>query len=149
MTGVALQWLDRDRLIYVGTRTWTRSEVRVYDLRHGTDRLLHEADGRLTQIAVGRDGVLIEREVMQGEAMVGAASPSRALAIDELTPLRTGAEIDFLPLAWHGGAVITLGVSIGQRGLLRTAPGQHGEALVLHRSDSISFSGRSLDHLLY
>jgi len=149
MAGVAAQWLDRDRLIYVGIRTWTRSEVRVYDLRHGTDRLLHEADGRLTQIAVSRDGVLIGREVLQGEAMVGPASPPHALAIDELTPLHTGAEIDFLPLAWHGGAVITLGVTIGQRGLIRTAPGQHGEPLVLHRRDSISFAGRSLDHMLY
>jgi tRNA A-37 threonylcarbamoyl transferase component Bud32 len=144
------QWLDHDRLLYIGNTTWTRSELRVLDVRSGADRLVREIDGDGRGLAVGRDGLLIYRAVMQGQAYATAMPPPHPMTVDELTPLDTGAEIDFFPVSWTSdGALITVAVTFGRRGLVRTVPGTRGAPLIAHRSDQIMLGGANRGQVIY
>jgi hypothetical protein len=147
--GAAVSWLDAGRLVYV-TRTWLRSEIRVLDVASGRDTVAHELEGNITDIAVGRGGLLVRRDEFHGRTYLVSTTTHKAQAVSDLPQLDTGSAIDFRPAVWtNDGAVITVAMVNGQRGLVRTVPGQHGVPLILERARTITWLAATSSHILY
>jgi hypothetical protein len=147
--GTAVSWLDSGRLVYV-TRTWLRSEIRVLDVASGRDTVAHEMEGNITDLALGRGGVLVRRDEFHGRAYLVSTTTSRPQAVADLPQLDTGSAIDFRPAVWtNDGAVITIAMVNGQRGLVRTVPGQHGVPLVLDHAHTILSMSATAGHIIY
>jgi predicted Ser/Thr protein kinase len=147
--GAAASWLDADRLVYV-IRTWISSEIRLLDLRTGADQLVIEEEGAVRDLATWRGGILVRRDELHSRAYLAAMSGANPTSVEELTQLDTGAAIDFLPTTWtQDGALITLAMVAGQRGLVRTIPGQRGAPLVLHRAHNILHRGSTQGQIVY
>ncbi|HET9627238.1 MAG TPA: protein kinase [Kofleriaceae bacterium] len=147
--GAAVSWLDPGRIVYV-TRNWLRSEIRVLDLKSGTDVVAHDMEGNVIDIVVGTGGLLVRCDEFHGKSYLVSTATTRPLAVSDLTPLDTGSAIDFWPAMWTGdGAVITVAMVAGQRGLVRTVPGQHGAPLVLDRARTIVWLGATPEEIVY
>ncbi len=147
--GVAASWLDADRVVYV-SRTWLRSEIRLLDLRTGADQMVLDLEGNVGDLATSHGGFLVRRDEQHSRVYLAAASPKTPTSVEALTHLDTGSAIDFLPATWApDGAVITLAIVAGQRGLVRTVPGQRGTPLVLHRAHNILLRGSTQGQIIY
>jgi WD40 repeat protein len=147
--GAAACWLDADRVAYV-TRTWLRNEIHLIDLRTGTDYLVLETEGAISDLAASRGGLLVRRDEFHSRVYVIAASETNLTSVEQLAQLDTGSAVDFIPAVWTpDGAVITLAAVAGQRGLMRTVPGQRGTPLVLHRTRDIALRGNTHRHVIY
>jgi len=147
--GGAACWLDVDRLVYV-THSWLSSEIRLLDLRTGTDQVVLEMEGAVGDLSAWSGGLLVQRDELHSRAYLAATAAATPTAVEELTQLDTGSAIDFLPTGWTpDGAVITLAMVAGQRGLVRTIPGQRGTPLVLHRTHNILHRGSTQSQIIY
>jgi WD40 repeat protein len=147
--GAATAWLDSDRLAYV-TRTWLHSEIRVLDLRTSADEIAFDMEGNIADLSLRSGGVLVRRDEFHSRAHVASMSAPTPTAVDDLPQLDTSSAIDFRPAAWTpDGAVITLAMVAGQRGLVRTVPGQRGAPLVLDRARNITALGSTQGQILY
>jgi serine/threonine protein kinase len=147
--GAAACWLDADRVAYV-IKTWLHSDIRVIDLRTGTDELALEMEGEIEDLAARDGGLLVRRDEFHSRAHVVATSLVTPTEVDKLPQLDTGSAIDVLPALWTpDGAVITLAMVAGQRGLVRTVPGQRGTPLVLDRARNINFLGATQAQIIY
>jgi serine/threonine protein kinase/WD40 repeat protein len=147
--GAAAAWLDADRLVYV-TRTWLHSEIRVLDLRTAADEIAFDMEGNIADLSMRPGGVLLRRDEFHSRAHVASTSAPSPTTVDDLPQLDTASAIDFRPASWTAdGAVITLSMVAGQRGLVRTAPGQRGAPLVLERARNITALGSTQGQILY
>jgi len=147
--GAAASWLDADRVVYV-SRTWLRSEIRLLDLRTGADQVVLDMEGNIGDLATGHGGLLVRRDESHSRVYLAATSSHAPTPVEALTQLDTGSAIDFLPVMWApDGAVITLAIVAGQRGLVRTVPGQRGTPLVLHRAHNILLRGSTQGQIIY
>ena len=147
--GAAACWLDANRVAYV-VSTWLHSDIRVIDLRTGADDLALETEGNIVDLAARDGGLLVRRDEFHSRAHVVAAALAAPTGVDELPQLDTGSAIDVLPALWTPeGAVITLAMVAGQRGLVRTMPGQRGTPLVLDRARNIKFLGATQAQIIY
>jgi hypothetical protein len=87
---------------------------------------------------------------LHSRVYLAMASEINPTSVEQLPQLDTGSAIDFLPAAWTpDGAVITLGIVAGQRGLMQTVPGQRGTPLVLRRARDIIFIGSTQRQVIY
>ena len=147
--GAAACWLDAHRVAYV-IPTFVHSVIRVIDLRTGADEVALEMEGYIVDLAARDGGLLVRRDEFHSRAQVVAVSQATPTAVDELPQLDTGSAIDVLPALWTPeGAVITLAMVAGQRGLVRTVPGQRGTPLVLDRARNIKFLGATQGQIIY
>jgi WD40 repeat protein len=147
--GTAAAWLDIDHVVYV-TRTWLRSEIHLIDLHTGTDRIALEMEGAIWDLATGHDGLFIRRDEFHSRTYLTATAGTNPRSVEDLTQLDTGSAIDFLPAGWtRDGAVLTLATVPGQRGLMRTVPGQCGMPLILHHARNILLIGNTQQYVLY
>jgi hypothetical protein len=147
--GEAACWLGVDRVAYV-VPTWLHSDIRVIDLRTGTDEIALEMEGNIMDLDARDAGLLVRRDEFHSRAHIVSASLASPTAVDELPQLDTGSAIDVLPAVWTAeGAVITLAMVAGQRGLVRTVPGQRGTPLVLDRARNIKLLGRTQAQIIY
>jgi predicted Ser/Thr protein kinase len=147
--GAAASWLDADRVVYV-SRTWLHSEIRLLDLRTGADQMVLDMEGNVGDLATSHGGLLVRRDEPHSRVYLAATSPHAPTSVEALSQLDTGSAIDFLPALWTpDGAVITLAIVAGQRGLVRTVPGQRGTPLVLHRAHNILLRGSTQGQIIY
>jgi len=147
--GVAASWLDADRVVYV-SRTWLRSEIRLLDLRTGADEMVLDMEGNVGDLATSHGGLLVRQDEPHSRVYLATTSPKTPTSVEELTQLDTGSAIDFLPVMWApDGAVITLAIVAGQRGMVRTVPGHRGTPLVLHRAHNILLLGSTQGQIIY
>jgi Protein kinase domain len=145
--GIA-RWFDADRLLYLGNRSNQRSEVRLHDLTSGADTAVLQVNARVDALEVGRSGIFLLRRDSHSRLYVAPTSSS-VTSFDALVPLDTGAVIDFGPATWTtDGAVVSLALMAGQRGLVRTTPGRPGVPLVLHPYATFSHGSTARDHVL-
>jgi dipeptidyl aminopeptidase/acylaminoacyl peptidase len=147
--GAAACWLDTDHVAYV-IPTWLHSVIRVIDLRTGADELALEMEGNIMDLTARSTGLLIRRDEFHSRAHIIPASLANPTSVDEFPQLDTGSAIDVLPAVWtEEGAVITLAMVAGQRGLVRTVPGQRGKPLVLDRARNIKLLGNTARQIIY
>jgi hypothetical protein len=147
--GAAAEWLDPNRVVYV-TRTWLRSEIHVLDLRTGADVVALDLEGNIADLVVGNGGLLVRRDAYLSRAHVISTAVPSPMRIEDLPQLETGSAIDFRTAQWTAdGAVITLSMVAGQRGLVRTVPGARGTPLVLDNARNITSFGATATQILY
>ncbi|HEU4729347.1 MAG TPA: protein kinase [Kofleriaceae bacterium] len=147
--GAAACWLDTDHVAYV-IPTWLHSVIRVVDLRTGADELALEMEGNIMDLAARSGGLLLRRDEFHSRAHIVPLSLPSPTGVDEFPQLDTGSAIDVLPAVWtQDGAVITLAMVAGQRGLVRTVPGQRGKPLVLDRARNIKLLGFTQLQIIY
>ena len=148
-TGAAVAWLDADRIIYV-VRDWLHSEIRVADLRTKVDVAATSLEGNVSDLVARPGGVLVRRNEFHSRAHIASTTSTAAARVDDLPQLDTGSAIDFRPATWtDAGAVITLSMVAGQRGLVSTVPGQRGTPLVLDKARNITALSATSKQILY
>jgi serine/threonine protein kinase len=147
--GSASSWLDVDHVVYI-TRTWLHSEIHLLDLNTGTDWMVLEMEGAIWNLAAWNGGLLVRRDELHSRVYLASTSLERPTPVEQLVQLDTGSAIDFLPAVWDSsGAVVTLAMVTGQRGLMRTVPGQRGTPLVLHHARNILLLGNTRQQIIY
>jgi serine/threonine protein kinase len=147
--GSATCWLDVNRVAYV-TRSWIRSEIHILDLRADIDRMVMELEGGISELAAWKNGLLVRRDEIHSRVYLASTSLEQPTPVEPLPQLETGSVVDFLPAMWApDGAVVTLATVAGQRGLVRTVPGQRGAPLVLHRARNITLLGNTDRQVIY
>jgi WD40 repeat protein/predicted Ser/Thr protein kinase len=147
--GAAACWLDVDHIAYV-TKTWFHNEIHLIDLRTGTDRMVLETEGATFDLAASRGGLLVRRDEFHSQVYIVAASETNLTSLEQLPQLDTGSVVDFIPAVWTpDGAVITLALVAGKRGLMQTVPGQRGTPLALHRARDIVLLGSTQQQVIY
>ncbi|HET7506134.1 MAG TPA: protein kinase [Kofleriaceae bacterium] len=147
--GAGACWLDTDHIAYV-IATWLHSVIRVVDLRTGSDELALEMEGNIMDLAARSGGLLVRRDEFHSRAHIVPSRLAAPTGVDEFPQLDTGSAIDVLPAVWTDeGAVITLAMVAGQRGLVRTVPGQRGKPLVLDRARNIKLLGNTQRQIIY
>jgi predicted Ser/Thr protein kinase len=147
--GVAACWLDANRVAYI-TRTWLHSEIRLLDVRTDSDELAVEMEGAIGELVASNGGVLVRRDELHSRAYLAPAASATSTSIEGLPQLDTGSAVDFQPFTWApDGGVVTMAMVAGQRGLVRTVPGQRGAPLVLHRTRNIMSLSSTHGQILY
>ncbi|HEY0190106.1 MAG TPA: hypothetical protein VGC42_03235, partial [Kofleriaceae bacterium] len=132
-SGTSVAWLDAHRLVYA-VRDWLHSELRVIDLRTGADLAVTTVEGNVSELVARPGGVLVRRNEFHSRAHLVSTTAAVPARVDDLPQLDTGSTIDFRTAVWTDrGAVITLALVAGARGLVSTVPGQHGVPLVIDR----------------
>jgi WD40 repeat protein len=144
------QWLDADRLLYAVRLSTHRSEVRMFDLRTTKQSLVFEVEGQIKEISVTPDGVLLMKQSVAIGIYAAELAALHPRWVSQLTPVQTGAELDFEPTAWApDGGLLSTGVSGGRRSLIKTMPGARGEPVVQYSVDAFLNGPTSMGRILY